>query len=46
MTENERLARQIVKELEYAIGKFNEYEWTAEQLLIRLKIIFKAANLA
>lgn len=45
MTENERLANQLQSELLHAIAKYDRNEYTPEQFLNRLRLIFKAAQL-
>jgi hypothetical protein len=45
MTENERLADELLLEFRRAEAKYVHDDWTAEQFLARLRIIIKAANL-
>jgi hypothetical protein len=45
MTENDRLADEVSKELIYAIAMFQSRQWTTEKFLLRLQQIMKAANL-
>jgi hypothetical protein len=45
MTENERLANELVVELQRAIHLFLMYEASAEQFLSRLKLIFRASSI-
>ena len=45
MSENDRLALEVSKELEYAIAQLKNYSFTSEQFLQRLRFIMKAGNL-
>lgn len=45
MTENDRLADEVVLALQRAILALLTYKQTSEQFLIRLQHIMKAANL-
>ena len=45
MSENERLANELVVEIGRAVAMYQVNQWTAEQFLIRLRQIIKAANL-
>jgi hypothetical protein len=45
MTENERLAQEMLNEIHRAEVRYLMDEWSAEQLITRLRQIFKAAHL-
>lgn len=45
MSENEKVANQVTLQLQRALLKYLTDEWTAEEYLNYLKLIFRAAQL-
>jgi hypothetical protein len=45
MSENDRLADELVVELSRALLAYLTNQWTGEQFIVRLQAIFRASNL-